>query len=232
MKYLIFNLKSKLNYLDILEYINSLLVIKNDIIICPSNIYLEKFNDSNYITCAQDVSRYESGNYTGEVNAHQIASLRCKYTLVGHYERRLYFNELASDLLEKTKNALKSNLKVIYCIGDSLEDETNDRLKRQITDLFDNLDNKDLNNIIIAYEPTWLIGKNLSIDSVAMNKTITVLREFIKDKYHINSDIIYGGSANPDNIFELKKLLVEGYLVGDSSTNINDIFTLYNELKQ
>ena len=232
MKYLIFNLKSKLKYLDIIEYANELSNIKNNIIICPSNIYLEYFHNLNFNICAQDVSRYPIGNYTGETSASALKSIGCSYALVGHYERRLYFKENKEDFIYKTKQAYYNNIRVIYCVGENKFDDEEIFLQRQIKELFDNLTKNEINNIIIAYEPTWLIGKNDKIDIKRINDNVLMLKEYINKTYDVNIEIIYGGSVNSNNMSLLKRLPIDGLLIGDSSTSTKEIFTLNQEFKQ
>ena len=116
MKYLIFNLKSKLNYKDVPLYLKKLDDYLNDCIIAPGYLYLEKFARANLTICSQDLSIYDSGSYTGEVSAQQLKSVGCDYVLIGHYERRKYFNEDSHVLVTKIKQALKWHLKVILCV--------------------------------------------------------------------------------------------------------------------
>ena len=225
MKYLIFNLKSKLTYKDIINYQKQIKKVRNKIIIAPSNIYLSYFNKYKYTTCAQDVSLFETGSYTGEVLAHQIKSLKTDYVIIGHYERRKYFNESNEVIINKLKSALKSNLKVIYCLS------TVDNIDKQIASIYQNIDKKDISSVIIAYEPANLIGANEKIDSKVINNNIMLIRQYIC-KYTLNSvDIIYGGSINKENVEEITKLKVEGLLIGEKSTSFDDIFTLVKTFK-
>ena len=231
MKYLIFNLKSKFTRLDIIEYANNLLNIKNDIIVCPSNIYLDYFRQMNFKTCAQDVSKYPIGNYTGETSATALKSIGVSYVLIGHYERRFYFNEQKEDFIAKTKQVIKRKMKAIYCIGNN-NDDNFPFLKKEVRELFDNLTEEERKNIIIAYEPIWLIGTNKQIDLNRINSVIIKLKDFVYECYKTNIEIIYGGSVNSSSAALVKNMPVDGLLIGDSSTSTDEIHALCRYFKQ
>ncbi len=226
MKYWIFNLKSKLTFSEIKTYEQQIDILKNKIIIAPSFLYLNYFINHNYTICAQDVSKYPSGNYTGEVNATQLASLNVSYVIIGHYERRKYFHESLEEIILKIKQALKANLKVILCIGSSKQNI--EHVITQIDIIFKNFNNLELSNIILAYEPYDYIGNNLIIDHEQINEIIKTIKFYIKQKYQIDLDILYGGSVNLKNLDNLKNMPVDGFLIGEMSTKIDEIFTLIN----
>ncbi len=232
MKYLIFNLKSKLNYQDLDDYSSTLNPFKKDFIIAPSFLYLPYFQNKGYNLCAQDVSQFPMGNYTGEVSAQALSSLNVKYTLIGHYERRKYFKEDKEALINKVKEALKNNLKIILCLSELKENYNFKELKEQIDDIFNSLNINELNNIIIAYEPALMIGNNMPIDTLKIDLIIKKIRSYIKKEYLFNNEIIYGGSVNLTNLNEIKKLDVDGLLIGEISTQLDTVLTLLKRLKQ
>ena len=177
MKYLIFNLKSNFKYNDLILYADQINALKSNIIIALSNIYLNYLNNLGFETCAQDVSKYNMGSYTGEVNASQIKSIGTNFALIGHQERRKYFNE-DNDLIDKVKSCLDNNLKVIYCIGNDLKDDNLDDIKLELDKLFDLKISCD--QIVLAYEPLWAIGNDNLPDINYINEKLTSIKEYIK----------------------------------------------------
>lgn len=230
MKYLIFNLKSNLTYPQIKLYAHQLSCLKRDLIIMPSNIYLNYFNNLGFQTCAQNVSKFDMGSYTGEVNALQLKSLGTNYVLIGHYERRNFFNENQEDLSNKIKQAVNNNLNIVYCIGEKEKNENVFDFLKEDIDLLINQSNKT--NIIIAYEPFWAIGQNEILDISYINKILKEIREYIATNYNIKVPILYGGSIHANDVKILNNIESDGFLIGQSSTNIDEVFTLVNGLKQ
>ncbi len=223
MKYLIFNLKSNFKYNDLILYADQINALKSNIIIAPSNIYLNYLNNLGFETCAQDVSKYNMGSYTGEVNASQIKSIGTNFALIGHQERRKYFNE-DNDLIDKVKSCLDNNLKVIYCIGNDLQDDNLDDIKLELDKLFDLKISCD--QIVLAYEPLWAIGNDNLPDINYINEKLTSIKEYIKNKYSLNIDILYGGSIHSKDLNLLEQISSNGLLIGHSSLNVDEIFTL------
>jgi triose-phosphate isomerase len=223
MKYLIFNLKSNFKYNDLILYADQINALKSNIIIAPSNIYLNYLNNLGFETCAQDVSKYNMGSYTGEVNASQIKSIGTNFALIGHQERRKYFNE-DNDLIDKVKSCLDNNLKVIYCVGNDLKDDNLDDIKLELDKLFDLKISSD--QIVLAYEPLWAIGNDNLPDINYINEKLTSIKEYIKNKYSLNIDILYGGSIHSKDLNLLEQISSNGLLIGHSSLNVDEIFTL------
>lgn len=214
-KIIIANHKMNISTLkEIEEYQKELEPYKDKIIILPSAIYLTKFLDKNFTCGIQDISKEQIGAYTGEISALQASDLNVKYALIGHSERRFNFKETDEIINQKIKIALKHNLKVILCIGETLEQkekgQTEEVLKNELLE-----DLKDINEeVIIAYEPRWAIGTNTPLDSYSLERLVT----FIKKVY--NYKVVYGGSINDKNIKDLKQISVlDGFLIGNASTN-------------
>ncbi len=231
MKYVIANLKSNQTKKEALEYSKKIKKIKNknnQLIICPSFTNLFLFNDQNYNLGAQNISEYEKGAYTGEINGEQLQNLNCKYVIIGHSERRKYFNENNKILLNKITQALKNNLKIIFCIGESLEEykanQTKEILQNQITSIFNSLDLKQLNNIIIAYEPIWAIGTGLIPSLKEIEENIYFIKKLNYQNYHLNLFVLYGGSVDENNINDLKTISnLDGYLIGGASLSLEKL---------
>ena len=188
-KMIILNHKINLEYDQVYEYIDEFNKIKtdNNIIICPSNIYLDNFiNHSTWGIGAQNVSDKLDGDYTGEISTLQLKSLGVEYSIVGHYERKKYFNESNSLINKKVISCLESNIMPILCFG-----EDGDRDK-YIKDLEENLkDIEHIDFIIFAYEP-------LKLDEIPgidiLEEDINYIYDYLCYKYKRKINIVYCGS--------------------------------------
>ena len=238
MKYLICNLKANKNYEEMFAYKEIFNNIKNEkveIIFAPSAIYLPIFKNCPVKLCVQDINLNENLNLTGDISIKQLKSLDVKYAIIGHFERKKYYKESEFYILSKIKNAIKNNIKVIYCIGESLE-ERNRRveyqvLERQLARVFNKLSNEELKNIIIAYEPTDLIGNNFPYDILKIKSMITFIKKLIRDYYNIELDIIFGGNVNSENIDDLIKLKdLDGFIICSAILNPENIPKIANKM--
>ena len=222
-KIIVGNIKMNMKFGEIANYLNQFKNIKNkNLVICPSYIYIPYFLKHNFSVGSQDVCSFEDGGYTGEISANQLASMGVKYTIVGHSERRIKLGETDIEINKKIKCALNAKLKVILCIGETLEEfrllKKETVLKRQIRDAL--FDIEDLSNVIIAYEPIWSIGTNKVPNNENLFNTITYIKELIKDLYRQDIKVIYGGSINEKNILKFKEVEnLDGYLIGSLSVN-------------
>lgn len=236
MKYLICNFKNKLLKDDILKYNRNLgeIETKVKLVLCPPSIYLSLFDKNGYDLGAQDISSFMDRTITGEIEASQIKSLGATYVIVGHSERRIYKHEINIDFINKINNALENNLNVIYCVGETLRDKENgstfEILEKQISEV---LNNVEIKNIMIAYEPVWAIGTG----NVPSIKEIKENTEFISDllyeKYECKLDILYGGSVNDENIGELCSIKgLSGFLVGGASLDVNKVKGMILEMEK
>ena len=218
-KIIVLNHKMNLEYDEVVPYINKLNQIEtnNNLIICPSNIYLSDFiNYSNWGIGAQNISEYTSGNYTGEVSSLQLKSLGIEYSILGHYERKKYFHETNQSINKKLIECLNSNISPILCFGETGDTEN------AIDDLEELL--KDIPNIdfiIFAYEPL----------KVSEYETIEIIQEqikeiynYLKDKYNTTPNIIYGGGIDKKDINSLLSIdEINGIMIGKLSSNIDKI---------
>lgn len=231
MKYLICNLKSYQTYEEMIKYKEYFIKIKEEninLILAPSNIYLPLFKNDNIKLAVQDLSLNESLNLTGDIKINQLKSLNVSYAIIGHYERRKYYKETEYEILEKIKSALNHNIKVIYCIGETKEEKERkveyQILEKQIARIFNKLNNGELKNIIIAYEPTYLIGNNTTYDILKIRSIIIFIKKLIQDYYQINAQVIFGGNVNTDNINSLSKLDgLDGFIICSSTLNPENI---------
>ncbi len=204
------------------------------VVYCPPNTLIcpmsKKLKNSTIEVGAQNCHENETfGAFTGSVNSKMLKDVGAKYVIIGHSENR-DFGETDKLINLKIKNALKSGLKVIFCIGESLKERrkkiTKQVLNRQIKIGLNKIKNK--NKIIIAYEPVWSIGTGL----VPKSNELLEIINFIKRKIKVYK-ILYGGSVNPKNIKELKSINnINGFLIGgasqDSKKFIDIIKKTYN----
>lgn len=185
----------------------------------------EELKDTNIILAAQNVFYEEKGAYTGEISPLMLIDIGCKYVIIGHSERRQYFNETDEILNKKIKAAKKAGLGVIFCIGESLEErgagKTFDILKREMEKGLNGIGPKDT---VIAYEPIWAIGTGKTATHEQAQEAHAYIRERLNILYSNEADkicIIYGGSVTPENIDSLMACKdVDGALVGGASLKV------------
>ena len=177
---------------------------------------------------AQNCSEHASGAYTGEVSASMLKSVGCKYVLVGHSERRQYFGETNPTSAKKIKLALENNLKVIYCVGETLaERKENIHFDIVRTQLTEALKNASPENITIAYEPVWAIGTGETATQSQAQEMHLYIRGCLKKIFNAEAadtiSILYGGSCNPQNAKELFVCPdIDGGLIGGASLKAED----------
>lgn len=236
MKYLVCNFKNKLLKDDILKYNKSLVDIETKVklVLCPPSIYLDMFDKSGYELGVQDISSFMDKTITGEIEATQVKSMGAKYVIVGHSERRIYRHEINIDFINKINNAVENGLNVIYCIGETLNEKENGRtyevLEKQISEV---LNNVEIKNIMIAYEPVWAIGTGKVPEADEIKENIKFINDIIMEKYEEKLDILYGGSVNDTNIGELCTIKgLNGFLVGGASLDPNKVKGMLIEMKK
>ena len=184
---------------------------------------------------AQDCSVQESGAYTGEVSAKMIQSCGANYVILGHSERREYHQETNAQLVNKVNQALKHNLKVIFCCGESLKQREDkyhfEHLKQQLNESIFHLSAQEFSELVIAYEPIWAIGTGLTASARQAQEIHQFLRTLIADKYDNDVankiPILYGGSCKPNNAQELfAQADIDGGLIGGASLNSDDFIQI------
>ena len=198
---------------------------KIKIIYCPPYTLLrpliKKLRKSKIQVGAQNChTDNEFGAYTGSVNAKMIKSVGGKFVIIGHSENRLE-GDTNKKINLKIKSSLKENLKVIFCIGENLKEKrnkkTNKILKSQIINGLKNV--KNLNNIIVAYEPIWAIGTGIIPKSNDLDKQVKTIKKILNKRFKSkNSKVLYGGSVNSKNISDLRQISsLDGFLIGGAS---------------
>jgi triosephosphate isomerase len=206
---------------------------KTEIVLCPPYIYLENLRKltKRNILGSQNVSHIDGGAFTGEVSITQLVNLGVRYIVLGHSERRdtsLGIGETNTDINQKLK-IIPSTINPILCIGEKQRDENHEYLnviKTQLEECLNGINKNTLNNLIIAYEPIWAIGKNAVREATAteFQEIAILIKKILTDKFGTkniaNIRIIYGGSVHPQNVFSfLKDGGAEGFLVGRDSLN-------------
>tara|TARA_B100000900_G_scaffold395907_1_gene394723 strand:+ start:2434 stop:3189 length:756 start_codon:yes stop_codon:yes gene_type:complete len=210
-----------------------------EIKIAPSftNLYyaISLLKNSGIEVIAQNVHSEMRGAYTGEISAEMLKSIGVKTVIIGHSERRKYFNETDTILSKKVKAAIENSLNVIFCIGEELSERESGNhfeiIKNQITIALIDLNNDQIKNIVIAYEPVWAIGTGMTANINQIQEMHEFIRKLINEKFgdeiSDNIQIIYGGSVKPNNakdIFSLND--VDGGLIGGASLNFSDFHSI------
>ena len=193
--------------------------------------------DTNIKIGAQNMHFEEKGAYTGEISGKMLKSIGVEYVIIGHSERRAYFNETDESVNKKIKAAFKYELKPIVCVGETLEQRENGTAEKIITNqiekAIEGLTNEQVENTIIAYEPIWAIGTGKTATSSDANNSIKSIRNKIKELYGQNTSdrviIQYGGSVKSQISQELFNMSdIDGALVGGASLNADEFSRIVN----
>ena len=202
----------------------------NRVIIAPVSVNLASVADAKKdfkIECAsQNMHFVDSGAYTGEVSADMLKDINVNITLIGHSERRAYFNENDTLLKKKVDQAMAKNIEVIFCFGEELEDRKAENhfkvVASQLTNALFHLEPSAWKNIILAYEPVWAIGTGMTASPEQAQEMHEFIRNLVKENYNQivadNVSILYGGSVKPANAKEIfGKADVDGGLIGGAA---------------
>jgi len=201
-----------------------------DIIVCPpfTSLYpvSEIIKGTNIQLGGQNCYLKESGAYTGEIAPQMLLDVGCQWTIIGHSERRQYFNETDSLLNQKLKYVVETGLKIMFCVGETLDEregnQTESVLRRQIIEGLRDLTADQLKSVVIAYEPVWAIGTGKNATKEQAQEAHAFIRSLIEREFGKstaeNIPIQYGGSVKPENAQELiSQPDVNGFLVGGAS---------------
>ncbi len=183
---------------------------------------------------AQDVSMHEAGAYTGEVSAAMLQEFACRYVIVGHSERRAYFNESNELVAQKTARALAGGLVPIVCVGETLVQreagQTEDTIGQQIDAVLAIIAERDLSKLVVAYEPVWAIGTGKTATPEMAQEVHAMLRKRLSVKNAQAATevrILYGGSMKPENAQELLAMTdIDGGLIGGAALNAADFLSI------
>ncbi len=229
-----------LNVLEITKNMD----LKFTVLICPPFVNLGNcisiLKDSNVTVGAQNCWYEEKGAFTGEISVDMLKSVGCTYCIVGHSERRTIFGESDEIINKKAKALLKSGLKPIICIGETLEERNSGNtykvLFHQLDNSFVGFSEEDWKNVVIAYEPVWAIGTGVTATPEQAQEAHHNIRKYVAEKYGdiaSQSLILYGGSMNEKNALELLNLDdVNGGLIGGASLKVDSFVSIINSAEQ
>lgn len=213
-----------------------------EIVLAPPSPYLHTINsmskDVPYVKIAAQNCHYEThGAFTGEISAQMLHSMELAYVILGHSERRKFFNEDHALLAKKVSAAIQAGIQVIFCCGEPLEIRNEGThqafVLKQLEESLFHLSEADFQKIIIAYEPVWAIGTGQNASPEQAQEMHAFIRTQIAKKYNTtladNCTILYGGSCNPSNAAALfAQQDVDGALVGGASLQVEDFMQIVN----
>jgi len=216
-----------------------------EIIILPASIYLDtmiSMPDWDVRIGAQNCSQFNNGAYTGEISAAMLRdfdydSENLHYCLVGHSERRAYFKETNEVLAEKVNRLIENGLKPIFCCGEELQHRQEgkhfDLVKSQITESLFHLNEVEIKQVVIAYEPVWAIGTGETASNNQAQEMHAYIRSIIAEQFSQeiadSISILYGGSCKPNNakgLFEQPD--IDGGLIGGASLEVDSFIQIIN----
>lgn len=202
----------------------------NQVLVSPPYISIptvvNTLKGTGILTAAQNVHTEDSGAYTGEISSPMIKNAGCTHVIAGHSERREYFQEDDELVAKKARKVLDEGLSVIVCVGEQLGQRKNNEqekvVKRQLDVVLNQVEKKDAQKFIIAYEPVWAIGTGETATPQQAQEMHRVIRNILKERWDENSSkqvkILYGGSMKPANAEELlSQEDVDGGLIGGAS---------------
>tara|TARA_Y100000310_G_scaffold337641_1_gene425251 strand:+ start:488 stop:1243 length:756 start_codon:yes stop_codon:yes gene_type:complete len=216
---------------EIVDKLNS----KNEVAVCPPFVSLSAVADvvkGSIELGAQNIYQEESGAFTGEVSASMVKEVGCKYVIIGHSERRKYFDE-DEFLNMKLQLAMKHSLVPIFCVGEGLEERSvgkqNDIVEGQLIKGLEGLKFTH-EELVIAYEPVWAIGTGKTASANEAEEMHAFIRKVLKDNgFDSKVKLLYGGSVKPGNSIELmSQKNIDGSLVGGAALNAKDFLSIIN----
>ena len=182
---------------------------------------------------AQDISKYNDGAKTGDISADMVIEKGCSFSILGHSERREFYNETNSIVSEKLRVCLEKSIIPVVCIGESLEDynadKTLDVLEMQLKEIFTSISTKK--TAVIAYEPVWAIGSGKTPSTVEVNNIHQHIKDIVQSIANIEAvNVIYGGSVNCENAKSFfQQTNIDGALIGGASLNGKEFLDIYND---
>ncbi len=215
---------------------------KVETVLCPPSIFLGNFSEiikkDEFSLGAQNCFWEDTGAYTGEIGPKMLTSMSVNYVILGHSERRKYFNEQNSEIALKVEKVLKNRLNPIICIGENFEEKKQDLtmqvILKQLQDILGKIGRGNIEKTIICYEPIWAISANNPENPPTSNEIMEarlLIKKFLVNKYGQSTaervKIIYGGSVDNFNAKEIcLETGMEGALVGSASTKPYDFLKI------
>ena len=185
---------------------------------------------------AQDISKYNDGAKTGDISADMVIEKGCSFSILGHSERREFYNETNSIVSEKLRVCLEKSIIPVVCIGESLEDynagKTLDILEMQLKEILTSIATKK--TVVIAYEPVWAIGSGKTPSTVEVNNIHQHIKDIVQSIANIEAvNVIYGGSVNCENAKSFfQQTNIDGALIGGASLDGKDFLGIYNDFME
>jgi len=213
-----------------------------DIAVCVPYVYLPRVSElvkgTSLAVGAQNVADKASGAYTGEVSAAMLSEFDCKYALVGHSERRSYYGDTDESVAARFCQAQEQNIIPVLCVGETLEQREQDQTFAVINTQLDAVINlagiASFSAAVIAYEPVWAIGTGKTATDDQAQEVHRYIREYIAAKDQAIADkiqILYGGSAKPDNAKGLFAMPdIDGGLIGGASLDAESFLKIYHSI--
>ena len=201
------------------------------------NHAFKSLREHNVELAAQNMHQSNDGAFTGEISAKMLKSVGAKTVILGHSERRAFFNEDSAVLAEKVNTAIENEMTVIFCIGEELDDRKNGNhfklIKTQLSEGLFHVSNDSWENIIIAYEPVWAIGTGETASPEQAQEMHNFIRKTITENYSKaiaeKVSILYGGSVKADNAKEIfGQDDVDGGLIGGASLQVDSFMKIVN----
>ena len=239
MRYCVANWKMNFNIHDSMNFVEGL--CKNNlqnsnisIILCPPFTSIRdlkgKVSETPIQVGAQNVHQEIKGSFTGEVSASMLKEIECDWVILGHSERRQYFNEEDVILNDKLNTVFANGLNPILCIGETLDHKKNnitfDVLSKQLELSLKNI--KINQNMLIAYEPIWAIGTGLAATTDIIDNVTEFIKEYLMREFSLNIPILYGGSVSEKNSLPIIDINgIDGFLIGGASLDINEFYSIY-----
>jgi triosephosphate isomerase (TIM) len=234
--------KTSLEAKEFAHELKGLTLNKNvDIVVCPTftalTTMIHEFKGTIIKIGAQNMHFEDKGAYTGEISPEMLAEIGVEYCIIGHSERREYFNETDETVNQKIFKAMEYNIIPILCVGENLAQRENNRaeevVKSQLTKDLSGVPITEVGKIVIAYEPIWAIGTGITATNEQANEMIGFIRKTINRLYSLDvADkiiILYGGSVKPENAKELLNMSeIDGALVGGASLKPLDFSKIIN----
>jgi len=212
-----------------------------EVMVAPvfTNLYksFEALKGDTIEVISQNMHYASNGAYTGEISAEMLKSVGVQTVILGHSERRAYFNETDELLSQKVDAALENDMRVVFCFGEELNDRKSGNhfniVESQIKKALFHLPESAWSKIVLAYEPVWAIGTGETASPEQAQEMHAFIRKTIEDNYNDavaqNVSILYGGSVKPANAKEIfSNPDVDGGLIGGAALNAEDFFAIVN----
>lgn len=212
-----------------------------EIVICPPFTALATVKQTAdslkapFIVAAQTMESRDNGAYTGEISPLMLLDLGIRWVVIGHSERRQYYNETDETVAQKTVAALKHGMTPIVCVGESLQEreagQTDRVIEQQVRAVLSQISAADLPKIVVAYEPVWAIGTGKVCEAPEANRVCALIRRFLNEAGSgEQTRILYGGSVKPDNTQALMSQSdIDGGLVGGASLEPASFFGIIEQ---